>query len=337
MRNADRTNLGNDSKASWKHVERTSFDKDSNDGRVSMATYVEMRFVPDHVMQKTRAGRTHYQAILKHILRPEVVSTMFARYGLESKSRLTSVDGWPYLDDANVCDLTSDHVRNIVSRAISQGYSPQTVKHIRNVLGTIISRASQEQLFRRANPAWEVSLPPTTHAVPPNLTLVEAKEVLGLMRYPEREIALILITTGLNVSDVCGLRWKHVNLSDTSVCSDGEIIAPRCMLVARLGAAFGHRDRAVHHFRTFEIPGAILQRLKALRREQGQTAPDDFLLPLSAHDKSYSTYVNGLQLKRIGKQLGMPWLSWQTLKRAHQTFMADLRNQLSQELLSVEP
>ena len=56
---------------------------DPDECRIPLATYVESRFVPDHVMRKTRAGRVHYQALLKHILSPELVADMFARYGLE--------------------------------------------------------------------------------------------------------------------------------------------------------------------------------------------------------------------------------------------------------------
>ena len=40
---------------------------------VSTARFVETCFIPSHVALKTQAGRTHYHAILKHVLRPETV------------------------------------------------------------------------------------------------------------------------------------------------------------------------------------------------------------------------------------------------------------------------
>ena len=39
--------------------------------------FVESKFIPEHVEHKTFAGKTHYQAILKHLLRPETVNRVF--------------------------------------------------------------------------------------------------------------------------------------------------------------------------------------------------------------------------------------------------------------------
>jgi hypothetical protein len=44
----------------------------------TVATYVESRFIPQHVMRKAPAGRIHYHAILKHILNPETVDRIFS-------------------------------------------------------------------------------------------------------------------------------------------------------------------------------------------------------------------------------------------------------------------
>jgi hypothetical protein len=45
-----------------------------------MVLFIETKFIPDHVEHKSFAGRTHYQAILKHILKPETVERMFTPY-----------------------------------------------------------------------------------------------------------------------------------------------------------------------------------------------------------------------------------------------------------------
>ena len=46
------------------------------------------------------------------------------------------------------------------------------------------------------------------------------KAVLERMRYPEKEMTLLAIVTGMNVAEICGLQWKHVNLS--ALGRDGE-------------------------------------------------------------------------------------------------------------------
>jgi hypothetical protein len=104
------------------------------DSRMTFAFFVESKFIPEHVEYKAPAGKTHYQSMLKHLLKPETVNRMF-RLENSANPRLKSVPDWPYLDDVQLCDLKADHVRSLVSFAVARGYSSQTVKHIKNVLG----------------------------------------------------------------------------------------------------------------------------------------------------------------------------------------------------------
>src|SRR5579863_1705577 len=207
--------------------------KDLPGAAVSFAEYVEQRFIPNHVSFKADAGRIHYQAILKHVLTPEAVERMFAPYCGMSRSRLKTLPDWPYLDHVRLCDLKADQVRHLTVSASAHGYSPQTIKHIRNVVGKVISHARKEGFFSRENPVSEIKLPVIQQRKVHKLTMAEAKAVLRVMQYPEREIALITITTGLGVSEICALRWKDVNLADTAVYCDGEVIPPRHALVKR--------------------------------------------------------------------------------------------------------
>ncbi len=297
---------------------------------VSLAEYIEEKFIPDHVSFKTSAGRTHYQAILKHILTPETVERMFAPSG--SKSRLRTLPDWPYLDHVRLCDLTSDHVRQLVMSASTRGYSPQTIKHIKNVVGRVISHARKEGYFNGENPASEIKLPAILHRNVHRLTIAEAKAILRLMQYPEREIALITMITGMTVSEICALRWKNVNLTDAPVYCDGDVIPPRHASVKQQQNDPDSHSPVVSRMRIVEIPEPLARRLQRLRREMQQFQPETFLLeghggvPLCAMDIC-------AQLERIGREVGIPWLSWPVLKRAHQTLLSDLRVQLSDELM----
>src|SRR5579863_5619958 len=133
--------------------------KDLPGAAVSFAEYVEQRFISNHVSFKADAGRMHYQAILKHVLTPEAVERMFARYRAASKSRLKTLPDWPYLDRVRLCDLKPDHVRHLTSAASARGYSPQTIKHIRNVIGKVIYHARKEGYYSGDNPVSEIKLP----------------------------------------------------------------------------------------------------------------------------------------------------------------------------------
>src|SRR3569833_2817639 len=49
----------------------------ASDTPMTFVSFVQNKFVPDHVAHKTLAGQTHYKAILKHVLTPELVSRIF--------------------------------------------------------------------------------------------------------------------------------------------------------------------------------------------------------------------------------------------------------------------
>jgi integrase len=299
---------------------------------VTVATYVESRFIPQHVMRKTHAGRLHYHAILKHILNPEAVDRMFSNYTRGTKGRLKAFPDGPYVDEVRICDLNGHHVGELVSFATARGYSPQTIKHIKNVLGAVISHARGEGLFSGNNPISDVKLPPIEHRKVHNLTIPEAKGVLRMMKSPEREIALITITTGMSVSEVCALQWKHVNLTDSAVYSDQEVIPPRHVLIKCQWDKTHTNEVAFSRVRKVEIPDPLLRRLLGLRRVQGQSDPNSFVWTLESGTPLCPADIR-TRLEPIAMELGIPWLSWPALRRAHQALLSELRIQLCDELM----
>src|SRR5215472_2026765 len=232
---------------------------------LSLADYVEQRFIPNHVFLKTGAGRTHYQAILKHVLTPEAVERMFAPYPGATRSRLKTLPDWPYLDQVRLCDLNAGHVRHLTMAASARGYSPQTIKHIKNVLGKIVYHARKEGSFSGENPASEIKLPAIMHRKVHKLTIAEAKAILRLMQYPEREIALITMTTGISVSEICVLRWKDINLGDKAIYCDGEVIPPQHALIKRQPNDTSSASPATPRMRIVEIPEPLVRRLQRLK------------------------------------------------------------------------
>lgn len=306
--------------------------KQSLGSAVSLAEYVEQKFIPDHVAFKTDAGRMHYQAILKHVLTPEAVERMFARYSAASKNRLKTVPDWPYLDHVRLCDLSADHIKHLTASASARGYSPQTIKHIRNVVGKVIYHARKEGYYSGENPVSAIKLPAIHQRKVHKLTIAEAKAILRLMQYPEREIALISMTTGMAVSEICFLRWKDMNLTDTAIYCDGEVIPPCHALVRRPPNDTHSAAPAAARIRIVEIPEPLVRRLQRLRRELRQPEPESLLLKHREGNPLRPDEICS-RLELISREVGIPWLSWPALKRAHQTLLSDLRAQLSDELI----
>jgi integrase len=289
-----------------------------------MALFIETKFIPDHVEHKSFAGRTHYQAILKHILKPETVERMFTPYMGAMKARLKAVPGWPYLDDVELCELAPDHIRHLTASASAHGYSPQTIKHIRNVVGAIISHARRERLFSGDNPVCDVKLPPVVHRESKNLTIAQVETILGLMKYPEREIALITIATGMSISEICALQWKHVNLAASAAYIEGEFLSSRSIRVKRQWSAGELMDLSHDKVRNVILPESLREHLKKMYPTKKIIDQNEFVI--STRDGRPISPSNILLhgLKPIGCKLDMPWLSWQVLKRAQKAFMLEL-------------
>lgn len=302
------------------------------DSRMSFALFVESKFIPEHVEHKTLSGRTHYQAMLKHLLRPETVSLIFNSQVTRSP-RMQFVPGWPYLDKVRLCDITSEHVRLLLASASDHGYSPQTIKHIKNVFFAIISHAQREGCFTGPNPAGQVKLPRVSRKDQPNLTISQASAILKLMQYPDQEIALFCLTTDMTIVEICDLQWKHVNLGNSEMYSDGEFIPPLCIAVRRISNHSGIADYRHSRNRNIDIPRPFVQHLRELRRQGEMKGENDFVLTTEGGAPIPPESIGIERLLAIRKAVGLPWLSWQVLRRARVSLLEELRTQLAAQMM----
>jgi hypothetical protein len=300
---------------------------------ISVAEFVGSKFIPEHIEHKSLAGRRHYQSMLKHILRPDTVDQLF-NASTARKSRLKAIPGWPYLDNVQLCELREQHVRDLTEAAFARGYSAQTVTHIRNVLGVIVVHAKRDRLFADENPVSAVELPPICHKTPQDLTIAQAMAMLKMMQYPEREIALIAITTGISIQEICGLQWKHINLTKVGVDCDGVAIPSGSILIKQHWNPEGITELHFSRIRLTKIPEPLSVILLRLKQEALSPDPNAFVLATPAGAPIRPTSLRMTRLNVIGRKIAVPWLSWQVVKRAHDAMLSELRMQLNSDLVS---
>jgi integrase len=303
---------------------------------MTVAEFVENVFVPEHVTAKKLSGRTHYRAILQHVLTPKEVDRVFHVEAGKSKTRLDAFPNWPYLDKARLCDVRPVDVQRLVAAAFARGYSTQTVKHMRNVVRAIFALAAKKGWFTGDNPANPVTLPEMTRKEAHALTLAQVKRLLEVMQYPEKEMALLAILTNMNIAEICGLQWKCVNLTETWSSMDGESIPPKTIAVRKqwyrgelLEPNWKSRNR------NLPIPDLLLATLLGLNRRRKYTGPDDFVLASQAGTPISEHYISVRRLKPIGKRLQMPWLSWRVFRRTRASLLNELELQCHE--LGVRP
>jgi integrase len=309
----------------WENfLSRPARDTQPPEAAMTIGDFVENVFVPEHVATKGLAGRTHYQAILKHVLAPEEVNRVFRVDTEKSPAKLKAVPNWPYLGRVRLCDARPDDIQRLMSAALERGYSTQTVTHIRNVVLAVFSHARKKQWFLGDNPARLVALPGMTRKEGPALTLAQAKEVLGVMRHPEKEMTLIAIFTNMNMAEICGLQWKHVNLTESWFNAGDAPVPPRTIAVRKqwflgeLGSVRGGRNIDV------PIPEPLLPILLGLSRRPKCTGPDDFVLVSRAGTPVNANCVAARRLKPIGKELKIPNLSWNVFRRTRSALAHEL-------------
>ncbi len=321
----------------WKMiVSQARAQKVAQHSSVTLGEFVEKKFVPEYIASKGFSGRMHYQSMLKHVIRPEDVDRIFAVEPRRPKVRLQSVADWPYLGHLPLRDIRSEFVQQLTTVALSSGYSKQTVMHIRNVVSTIFTYAQSEMYFSGENPATAVKLSKVSRPQPSPLATSDVIRLLGSMRYPEKEMSIIAILTGMTVAEICGLQWKRVNLTETeTVNSDGEAIPPKCLLVreewmrGQLGSVSKRRVGII------KIPRPLLPIISRLSRNPKFTGQGDFVLTSRSGSPVNQTNLLTRRLKPLGLEMNIPGLSWHMVRRIHKELNVEFGAQFHDRMMDV--
>lgn len=303
---------------------------------MTVARFVATRFLPDHIAVKTTPGKRHYQAILKHVLTPGEVEAIFGVVPEISRAKLQPKEGWPYLNDVRLREATREHVQRLIAAAVSSGYSSQTIRHIRNVVGAVFSHALKTRHYTGDNPASLVDLPGLTRRESHALTLLETIRVLERMQYPEKEVTLFAILTPMNIAEICGLQWKYVNLTEHHLTREGNSIPPRTIVVRNQWYRGELSTVPAGRRKDIPIPQLLLSLLQALSRIKG-SGWNDFVLSTKSGRPINQINLAARRLKQIGKELDMPWISWQVLRRTRAVLAYEFGTQVQHELAKAVP
>jgi integrase len=303
---------------------------------ISLEDFVEQKFVPEHVAGKAPAGRAHFLGTLKHVLTPDRVDPAFG-VTPGHNGRRHALPDWPYLESVCLDDITAEIINDLLSTALRHGYSIQTITHIRNVLRSIFNHAQKTGHFMGKNPATLVVLPVMARKGTVSLTLDQLQQVIPLMRYPVRELAVLTLLTEMSVAEICGLKWKYVNLSYDRRRVDGEGLPAKTIAIrllsyrATLSSAIEPRQRNIL------IPELLCGILRDLKARKNFTDPEDFVLASRNGTPVSQDNLAARKLKSMGGSLGMPWLSWSVFIRTRVALASEFGNLLHDELKRIIP
>jgi integrase len=304
---------------------------------MSLSDFVQRKFIPEYVQIRRSAGRAHFQAILKHVLCPEDVARAFAGNSEKSDAKRKAIQGWPFMGSLRLGDIDEENIQQLTTTALQHGYSIQTVTHIRNVLRAVFSHAVKACGYEGMNPATKVTLPAMARKKAHTLTLAQLKQVMPVMHYPEKGIALFALLTEMSVAEICGLQWQFVNLSSHGIAVEGDWVPPKTIAVrnqwyrGEFGPVMGSRSRFV------PVPELLCSILRDLKNRKQFTRPQDFVLVSRSGTPVYPENIAARRLKSIGKANEMPWLSWHVFHRTHISLRSEFGRQLHKEYEKVLP
>jgi integrase len=141
-------------------------------------------------------------------------------------------------------------------------------------------------------------------------------------------MTLLGILTDMNVAEICGLQWKHINLTAASVIADGEPIPPISIAVRKqcYRGEFGNVRK--NRLRNFAIPEVMIPMLLRLRVRSGFSGPDDFAVVSRTGAPINAINIGSRRLRSIGRQLQIPWLSWHAIRQAHSALKSEFGTQV---------
>jgi integrase len=224
----------------------------------------------------------------------------------------------PAIGDMKMTEITLGHVQQLCDLKLAEGKSTSLLSHITCGLTAMFDRAIGHRIITY-NPASAITLPKMTHAEPRCPTLEEVRALLAVQRdsdyFPTWELTLLACCDSLNFAEMAGLLWPRVSLTDQLVLADGQNLPGYSVAIRQnfYRKEFGTTKSPARN-RILPLPMAIVEALTAVRTRSQFSAPDDLVF-CEAKGVAISYDVMLRKLKKAGKQVGIPWISWHDLRR----------------------
>lgn len=289
---------------------------------MTVREFVERKFNPEHVAYKKHAGKEHYKSQLPFVL--DGVPTQKGSRG--GKTRFKPGEEPPPvhrqhgIGEMRLRDVRREDVQRLVGTMLMRGYRVQSAKHVKTVVSAIYTHAEQEGWHSGPNPAKFVKLPEMVRATPHALSFDQLALLLSILPRMVRLMVFLAAMTSMNIAEICGLKWKRVNVTDAPIVMDAELL-PAFMAGVREQWYKGEWGsvKAKARRRNVLLPRWVAQDLAELRNRDCWVGPED---PVFAGTGGRPVCENAIvqrHLKPPGRKLGMPWLSWHDLRRTFAT------------------
>jgi len=285
-------------------------------GPASAMTKRQARKTADEKLCALNQGKVspHATLDLREFVERHLVPSFFPtlKPSTQNRYRITlNTHLLPAFGNQRLCDIRTLDIQNFVLRKMENGLGWESAQHFRNLMSRIFAMAKEWGYFSENNPANGVLLPEKKplrekHVLSPD----QISRLLMTMPDPCRTMFLLGVLTGLRIGEILGLRWKDVRFDS------GEIRVEQAWYRGSFGTPKTKASR-----RTIPLPDALRVPLMRIRGKQRDKNKDSLVFQTRNGTPYSDTNLLHKQLKPAGRKLGMPWLSWHTLRRTHATLL----------------
>lgn len=296
--------------------------------------------------QAQQIAQDHYLSKVNHVsVQPQSMATLaefftakfetYCQNKLKKTTREQYFSLWrkwiePTIGKVRLRDLTTDDVERVVGIIRAGGLSTATAGHIRKVISKMFNYAKKNRFVTGDNPATFAEMPnsqPVRNIVA--LSWEQARGVLGVLPTPVRQMALTSIISSMNVAELCGLQWKHINLTGewVQLAEDGgklDVIPPFHIAVRRHYARgeFGtlKTGQTGKRVRNIPIPQVLVAEFLELKRRPKFVSPEDGVFVGSVGKPLNENSARKRILRPAGEKFGIHNLSWHMFRHSHATF-----------------
>jgi len=285
-------------------------------GTVSEMTFREARKLADErvrpvnqgilVPQSTLKFRDFVERYLDPLFFPTLKPSTRKRYRQTLNTHLL-----PAFGIFRLCDIGTVDLQRFVLQKLESGLGWESANHFRNLMSKAFEMARMWNFYSGSNPASGVSLP-EKKPVREKLALqaTDVLQLLTLLKEPVRTMVLLGILTGMRIGEILGLRRRDVDFSS------GQIRIEQACYRGLLGSPKTKGSR-----RTLPLSRALVPSLIRIYEHAARSGEDDLVFQTRNGTPLNDTNLLHHHLKPAGWKIGMPSLSWHTLRRTHATLL----------------
>lgn len=283
---------------------------------MTVRAFVNGPFKEQHIEKVKQSSQKHWWTVLNNHILPALGDKRIDLVTPDDVERLVS--------------LKLKEKKTLKSGRVVQGYSVQTVTHIKNCISGIYKHAIAKRIYQHANPAASVTLPEMIRKPKHALSLEQAGALVRALQERDPEVAcmvLVSLLTSLNRAEILGLRWERVNLTLNPAISDGENLPPFSLRIQENYYLGRHSTVKVStRERKVPLPMVVVQALLAHKAASTWTDPQDVVFcgprrGVPVHARNISSDV----LEPVAKKLGIPWAAgWHVYRHSYATIADQL-------------